>query len=538
MKHTLAASAAIVGLVLGGLAASAPAFATPPDKPGSPGHSDPPGHAGPPSHAGPGARDLARYAADTWTSLAAMAHEDTGLPDDNIGGALDAATASGYTSPTNIGGYLWSTVTARDLGIIGADEARERLTATVSTLETMERNDASGMYYNWYAPDTGAKLEIFPTSGEVIHPFLSTVDNGWLAAGLRIVREAEPTLAGRADALYRSMDFSAFFDAAGAAGLPAGTNRGGFWEAPPGDGCAVEAPMYNDSGEQAFYTCHHYDTTVSESRIATYLGISEGSIPASGLFGTHRTMPAGCDWAWQEQLPTGETRTYDGVDVYEGVYAYDGMTFVPSWGGSMFEALMPDLLIPEAEWGPQSWGLNHPITVEVQKGHGLNEAGYGSWGFSPASNPFGGYSEYGVDIAGIRSDGYTSDAEKTDVDVDRPGCAEGTNPDPTFGDGVVTPHAAFLALPYDRPGVLKNLRGLEKMGAYGPGGFFDAVAVDSGTVAERYLSLDQSMIMAAIGNALTGDSLKDYMVDDRMEQNLRPAIEQQVFGSSWGDRRP
>ena len=204
----------------------------------------------------------------------------------------------------------------------------------------------------------------------------------------------------------------------------------------------------------------------------------------------------------------------------------------------MFEALMPDLLIPETEWGPTSWAVNHPITVEIQKRHGLDEAGYGSWGFSPASNPFGGYAEYGVDIAGMRSDGYTSDAEKTDVDVDRPGCSEGTNPDPTFGDGVVTPHASFLALPYDRPGVLKNLRGLEKMGAYGPGGFYDAVAVGSGTVAERYLSLDQSMIMAAVGNALTGDSLKDYMVDDRMEQNLRPAIEQQVFGSSWGDRRP
>ncbi|MDI9890874.1 glucoamylase family protein [Rhodococcus sp. IEGM 1404] len=204
----------------------------------------------------------------------------------------------------------------------------------------------------------------------------------------------------------------------------------------------------------------------------------------------------------------------------------------------MFESLMPDLLVPETEWGPRSWALNHPITVAVQKRHGLDEAGYGYWGFSPASNPFGGYSEYGVDIAGIRSDGYTSDAEKTDVDIDRPGCTTGTNPDPTFGDGVVTPHAAFLALPYDRPGVLKNLRGIEKkLGAYGPGGFYDAVAVKSDTIAKRYLSLDQSMILAAIGNALTGDTLKDYFVDDELEQRLRPAMEQQVFDSSWGTRR-
>jgi hypothetical protein len=535
MKHTLASSIAVTALVIGAVAAAGPAVAGPPG--GSPPGPFPPGHHAP--MPGKDVRELTRYATDTWASVSAMAHADTGLVDDNIGGDLAPDSRSGYTSPTNIGGYLWSTVTARDLGIIGADEARERMTATLTSLERMERNPGSGMYYNWYSPSTAEKLTIFPTSGEVIHPFLSTVDNGWLATALRVVREAEPALADRADALYRSMDFSAFFDPAGAAGLPAGTNRGGFWEAPPGDGCAVEAPMYNGSGESAFYTCHHYDTTVSESRIATYLAISDGTVPATGLYGTHRTMPPGCDWAWQEQLPEGTARAYDGVDVYEGTYGYDGMRFVPSWGGSMFESLMPDLFIPEADWGPRSWALNHPITVAVQERHGLSEAGYGYWGFSPASDPFGGYAEYGVDIAGMRSDGYPSDHEKTDVDIDRPGCTTGTNPDPQFGDGVVTPHASFLALPYDRKGVMKNLRGIERdLGAYGPGGFYDAVAVHSDTIARRYLSLDQSMIMAAIGNALTDDSLKAYVVDDAMEQNLKPAIEQQVFGSTWGDRRP
>ncbi|MET0736305.1 MAG: glucoamylase family protein, partial [Microbacterium sp.] len=234
------------------------------------------------------------------------------------------------------------------------------------------------------------------------------------------------------------------------------------------------------------------------------------------------------------QLPTGTTRDYQGFDVWDGVYSYAGMSFVPSWGGSMFEALMPDLLVPETQWGARSWRINHPITVAVQKHHGLDEAGYGAWGFSPASNPSGGYAEYGVDLAGMRSDGYTSDVEKTDVDVDRPGCSTGTNPQPDFGDGVVTPHASFLALPYDKKAVLANLTHLENdLGAYGPGGFYDSVAVGSGTIAERYLSLDQSMIMAAIGNALTGDSLKHYFVDREMEKRLRPAMAEQVFSSTW-----
>ncbi|TXK20007.1 glucoamylase family protein [Homoserinibacter sp. GY 40078] len=493
------------------------------------------GCATPPSAGHDERRTLLRYASDTWESLTAMTDPDTGLPADNIDGDLAHGSASAYTSPTNIGGYLWSTVVARDLGIINRHEARERMTTTLSTLSTLERNEASGMYFNWYSPTDGHLLTEWPDSGDPVFPFLSSVDNGWLAAGLRVVAEAEPALEAEANELVDSMDFGAFFDPEPTGSLPAGTNRGGFWEEPPGETCAVQAPNYNGTGPEVYYTCHHYDTTVSESRIATYLAIGDGRIPATSLYGTYRTMPDGCDWSWQEQRPIGETREYSGLSVFEGAYQYDELAFVPGWGGSMFEALMPDLFVPEAEWGPDSWGLNHPITVEVQERHG-DDAGYGYWGFSPASNPEGGYREYGVDLAGIRSDGYLSDTENTDVDIDYTGCkgAEGTNPDPEFGDGVVTPHASFLALEYDADAVLENLRGIEKdLGAYGAGGFYDAVAVHSGTIAERYLSLDQSMIMGAIGNHLRDGMLRTYFVDDDLEARLRPVIEQQRFSASW-----
>ena len=67
----------------------------------------------------------------------------------------------------------------------------------------------------------------------------------------------------------------------------------------------------------------------------------------------------------------------------------------------------------------------------------------------------------------------------------------------------MTPHAAFLALPYAKGPVVSNLAQLKaNFDAYGPGGFYDAVAVGSGTVAKRYLSLDQAMIMGALGNEL------------------------------------
>ncbi|GIT78771.1 hypothetical protein LLS1_04400 [Leifsonia sp. LS1] len=490
--------------------------------------------------ASPYAADLRRWAADTWRSLDAMTDPAVGLPADNIDGALDPASASGHTSPTNIGGYLWSTLAARGLGIISADDARARLATTVGTLERLERNAASGMFYNWYSPADGRKLTTWPEDGSVVHPFLSTVDNGWLAAALRMVANGEPALADRARALYDSMDFGVFFDPTPyTPNLPAGTNKGGFWEEQPGDTCASEQAPFSGVGPNVFYTCHWYDTTVSESRIATYLGIVNGQIPSSGLYGTFRTMPAGCDYSWQEQSPVGESRVYDGLTVYEGAYRYDGMRFVPSWGGSMFEALMPDLLVPEEVWGPTSWGVNHPVTVAVQEKHG-QDAGYGYWGFSPASNPDGGYREYGVDAAGMRADGYFSDQENTDVDLPFDGCPtaeRGTNPAPAYGDGVVTPHASFLALGYDARGAVENLRGIEReLHAYGPGGFYDAVAVHSGRIAERYLSLDQSMIMAAVANGLDDGAMRTLFADDAVRDALQPLMAAQTFSAAWAPR--
>ena len=49
-----------------------------------------------------------------------MTTRATGLPADNIPESLAAGDRSGYTSPTNIGGYLWSAIVARELGIITA----------------------------------------------------------------------------------------------------------------------------------------------------------------------------------------------------------------------------------------------------------------------------------------------------------------------------------------------------------------------------------------------------------------------------------
>ncbi|PFG18616.1 hypothetical protein ATL40_0157 [Serinibacter salmoneus] len=482
--------------------------------------------------------ELHRYLADTYASLAAMTDETTGLPADNITGGLEAGDRSPYTSPTNIGGYLWSTVVAREAGLVSVDEARERMATTLDTVDGLARHEPSGMFYNWYDPATGDQVLAWPGSGEHVNQFLSSVDNGWLAAGLRIVASAEPSLADQARALYDSMNFGAFFDAHARPDVDLGLIRGGFWDAEPENQGGWVLDNYLGEGDDLYYTGHHYDTAVSETRIATYLGIANGQIPPETYYATWRTFPSTCDWSWQEQRPSGIARSYGDVEVFEGVYHYRGMSIVPGWGGSMFEALMPDMLVPEAQWGEQSWGVNHPLVVRAQKEHGLLEAQYGYWGFSPASNPHGGYLEYGVDQLGLGSEGYTSDGT-TQVDAGFFGCREGENPDPEYGDGVVTPHASFLGLAYDPIGVLDNAAAMERdLGAYGPGGFYDAVAVKSGTVAERYLSLDQSMIVAAIGNFLFDGVLRTHFVDDRLETALRPVMAAEVFSSSAADVVP
>jgi hypothetical protein len=478
---------------------------------------------------------LMEYAEDTWRSFEAMVEPSTGLVADNIAGDLDPATRSAYTSPTNIGGYLWSTVVARDLRIIDRQEAYERMSQTLDTVAQLERHEDSGMFYNWYDPETLEVLHVWPDDGSTVYPFLSSVDNGWLAAALEVIAAAEPRLKQEADAIFETMDFGFYYDPNAKADV--GLIRGGFWVEPPPQppGCSI-AGNYRDRGPDVYYTCHHYGAFNSEPRIASYLGIATGQIPPEHYFGPWRTFPAdSCDWSWSDHGGIGEWREYLGVQVWEGAYDYRGSYVVPTWGGSMFEALMPDLFVPEATWGADSWGVNHPVFVQGQIEHGMEEAGYGYWGFSPSSNPVGGYREYGVDMMGMDEPGYTSDQERTSVDpgfftVDGTQCRPPQPPPEEYGDGVVTPHAVFLALPYATDEALENLANLRAdFDVYGAGGFFDAVAVESGTVAKRYLSLDQAMIMAAIGNELRHDMVKQYFVDHEFRKALRPLMAMESF---------
>jgi hypothetical protein len=451
---------------------------------------------------------LERYAADTWASLDAMTDPDTGLPADSLG---DDGAASVQTSTTNVGAYMWSALVAERLRLIGRRELVGRLSRTLRTLEHMERHDPSGQFYNWYDHRTGEKLTTWPPTGDPLTPILSSVDNGWLATGLRLVARSVPELRRRASALYDGMDFSVYYRPE--------QNRILFHLAPS----TGEAPC-----------C--YDTIVSESRIASYIGIAKGELPAKQYFGPWRTFPDSCDQSDKETRPLGEHRQYLGVDVFEGAYPYAGTRVTPSWGGSMFEALMPALFVPEERWAPGSWRINHPLTVRAQIHHGLTDAGYGYWGFSPANVPEGGYAAYGVDAIGMDPAGNPSNEDRTLVDHGFPGCpGRPALPDPppsAYTNGVVTPHASFLALRWAPRRALANLARLRRdFRVYGHWGFRDSVNVDTGTASSSYLSLDQGMIMAAIGNELAGDMLRRAFTGPDLRRALRPIVGAEEFGA-------
>ncbi|MEV0776228.1 glucoamylase family protein [Streptomyces sp. NPDC050433] len=449
--------------------------------------------------------ELLRWFRDTYHSIEAMT-TDIGLAADKIN--LDAPggpVPSQNTSPTNIGCGLWSTVAAAGLGVIDEDTMHRRLDRALTAVEKLERHH--GFWLNWYDAHDGSVLTNWPGTGDPVRPFLSSVDNAWLVTGLLIAADADSRLRRRVDKLLATADWSYYYtpyDAADPVANP-GQLRGGFW---------------TDTGEP---TGHHYGALNTEPRMASYLGIADGSLPSDHYWHMFRTL---LPEHGQEQPPGGAYDTIDGVRLFQGHYTYRGRKLVPTWGGSMFEALMVPLFVPEPEWSPRSWGTTHRRFVRSQIEHGLEEAEYGYWGFSPSEVPEGGYQEYGVDAIGMNLDGYASNTDRTFVKH-----GESLPPASAYTNGVVTPHASFLALPYARSEALANLKAIaDDFGAYDDGyGFRDSVNVGTGHVSSSALALDQGMIAAALAQELRPGLLQSPFRTGGFASRIRPMLAKERF---------
>ena len=149
---------------------------------------------------------------------------------------------------------------------------------------------------------------------------------------------------------------------------------------------------------------------------------------------------------------------------------------------------------------------------------------YGYWGFSPSCSPEGGYQTYGVNATGAQKDGYRTFEVLSDAG------AKGVRDAGPAREGVVTPHASFLALRYAPAEAMANLRALDAaFPIFGPSGFRDSVNVTTGEVSPCVLSLDQGMILAAIANALADDTLRRTFCAGAIEATIRPLIAPEEF---------
>ena len=119
------------------------------------------------------ARALRRVARRTWRFFEAfVSADDNMLPPDNF--QEDPLPVLAHrTSPTNIGLYLLSAVSAHDFGWAGTIETVARLEAALATMARLQR--FRGHFYNWY--DTRDLRPLDPR-------YVSSVDSGNLAGHL------------------------------------------------------------------------------------------------------------------------------------------------------------------------------------------------------------------------------------------------------------------------------------------------------------------------------------------------------------------
>jgi hypothetical protein len=177
----------------------------------------------------------------------------------------------------------------------------------------------------------------------------------------------------------------------------------------------------------------------------------------------------------------------------------------------MFEGLMANLVMPETIFGPRSFGLDDLRWAQVQVKYATQALHYPVWGMSPSSTPddSGGYGGYGVEGLVFPYYGGGADASHPNLGLSQcHGCAT---------EDTVSPHASFLALsvlPHEAFANIVNLQKLYPDIYSSDGGFYDAVNPTTGAVGHRRLVLDQSMIMAALDNAITHGSLQRHFAID------------------------
>lgn len=423
---------------------------------------------------------LAEIARKTWRYFETLAGpEDHGLPPDNVQETGSAVVAH-RTSPTNVGMGLLSTLAAHDLGLLPAGEMADRLDRMLTTVEGLETHE--GHLLNWY--DTRSLAPLLPR-------YVSTVDSGNLAGalvalsgGLRQLAGASPSLAarlerlaGRSTALADGMCFAFLYD--------------------PERHLFSIGYRLADAGGPGRRDPSFYDLLASESRLASFFAIAKGDVPQSHWFRLGRP-----------------------------VVSVDGVPTLISWSGTMFEYLMPLLLMRTYPGTLLERTCRMAVSRQVRYGREKHVP----WGVSESAydlvDRLGNYQykAFGVPGLGLKR-----------------GLAD---------ELVVAPYATALAALVDPGEAARNFRRLTEEGAEGPMGYYDAVdytrrrPVDAdadaapggklasgrvpGVVVRSYLAHHQGMTLVAIANVLLGDLMVRRFHSDARVQATELLLQERI----------
>ncbi len=351
------------------------------------------------------------------------------------------------TSPTNIALQLLSTVSAHDLGFISIEDMVQRLERAFRSLDRMPR--FRGHFHNWYDLHDLRVLE---------PAYISTVDSGNLAGHLVALRQAclelcaESTdgqgeiaarLQGLAEHALRyamEMEFRFLFD----------SSRKLF-------AIGYHTPSHSLDGS-------FYDLLASEARLASFVAIAKNDVSFDHWFRLGRTL------------------TYAAGDIA-----------LASWSGSMFEYLMPVLVMRSFAF--TLLGETYHAALHRQIAYG-EERGV-PWGMSESAYNVRDrhltyqYRAFGVPDLGLKR-----------------GLGR---------DLVIAPYASALAAMIDPERALANLQTLEHKGALGPFGFRDALDYARPEPGQRY-AVVQSYMAHHIGMTLV--SLANVLLGQRWPQRF------------------
>ena len=356
------------------------------------------------------------------------------LPPDNVQ-AVPRLMVAQRTSPTNIGLYLLATVCARAFGWISPLELLTRLSATLATLECLPRDH--GHLLNWI--DTATLQPLLPA-------YVSTVDSGNLCGHLLAVASACEQV-GAAEALQRELDGIA----QRCRQLAEGHDFAFLYD--------PQRRLLHIGWQVADHKLDpgHYDLLASESRLASLWAIAKGDVPAA-------------HWA-------ALGRTFEAAGAEVGL---------KSWSGSMFEYLMPLLVLDEPADSALGWAAR--MAVHGQRRYaarqrlpwGVSESAYAATDRTLAYQ----YAPQGVPQLALR---------RTPAD-----------------ERVVAPYATALAAMLVPQAAVRNLRRLQALKMRTPWGFFEALDCTPSrqaddqrcTRVQTYMAHHQGMTQVALAQVL------------------------------------